>query len=236
MRRGTLVLIAGTAICLGAVASFAAASKVAPKCGPSGGTTLIEGRRARVYSLPGGGEPAWTTRIYGCLSLRGSHDWQLSPRDTRHSPRLLTKTILLNAPWSGGVMRSAGGDSYSLSVRARNLRTGFSNECEAGAGRFPRSVGNASVAKAVLSPSGTLAWSGYGVIREYEGPVSGVQYFPSSTPYFVRAESGDEIVVCSAGSREVLDSGEKLDLASIRLRGSTLTWTNAGQPKKAQLP
>jgi hypothetical protein len=237
MGRKGLVLMLAAASCVGTAGISMAGPKPVPGCGPSRAATLIEGRRARVYSLPGGGEPVWTTRVYGCLFPKGSRDWQLSPRDTRRSPRLLGKTVLLNAPWSGGVMRTLGGDSFILSVRARNLRTGSSNECEVGARAYGHFVSHvASVAKVVLSPSGTLAWSGYGVIREYEVPASGVQYFPPSTPYFQRLEIGKEVVRCSADSREVLDSGEKLNLASITLRGSKLTWTNAGQPKTSQLP
>ena len=123
-----LVLIAGAAICLPAIVPLAAVSKLAPRCGPVGGTTLVEGPRARVYSLPGS-EPRGVDRVLGCVPS-ASHSWKLSPLGpSRFGGYQLGKRILLSGVWAGGLLRSHGIDTYQLWVRSTNLRTGKVIRC-----------------------------------------------------------------------------------------------------------
>ena len=44
-----------------------------------------------------------------------------------------------------------------------------------------------------------------------------------------------QVVACSATGELVLDHGEGIDPESLELHGSTLTWTNSGEPRSATL-
>jgi hypothetical protein len=44
-----------------------------------------------------------------------------------------------------------------------------------------------------------------------------------------------EVARCTPTGTEVLDTGEGIDLHSLSLHGSTLTWTNAGSTHTASL-
>lgn len=214
MRGKAKIVAAAAALFLLTSSSAPAASGSKPVCGPQRGTTLKEGRKARVYSLASS-EPPWSERVYGCLHS-SDHPWQLSPRDgDRRSPRLESETLALSAPWAGGVMRESGVDTFRLAVRARNLRTGAAVECEAGGGSavFKEAT---IVKRLVLTTTGTIAWSS-GVLRRNE-------------------ESNRKILVCAPPLAQALDEGEGIDLNSLELHGSTLTWIDAGARRTARLP
>lgn len=237
MGRGALVVVTGAVICLGAVASSAATLKNTPGCGPTRATTLIEGRKARVYSLPGR-EPPETERVLGC-STAALRSWKLSPfGKTKFGGALLGQPVLLRGLWAGGLFRSHGIDTYRLSVRSRNLRTGAETHCGVGGGIAPRR--GSWVTSVVLTEGGSLAWAGERPILE-RIPSSGPQYetpgSPVSPPSAVsRRIKQKQIVACGATGEEVLDSGEGIDLNSLNLHGSALSWRNAGEPRMAVLP
>jgi len=61
----------------------------------------------------------------------------------------------------------------------------------------------------VLKPDGSVGWIG-------EARVGGKYHVP-------------EVGVCDEIGGSILDSGEGIDLNSLKLNGSTLTWTTSGE-------
>jgi streptogramin lyase len=188
-------------------------------CGPAKGATLLAEPKARIYGVGSNPlEPQEPERIYGCLVSTG-HSITLSPlpmtsgwrRPTMYSP------FALAAPWAAGaVFQTKGRDSHSHSVTARNLRSGQLKSCYVGSGHSPRSSGR--VTSIALKRNGSFAWAGHGRV----GAVTG--QFPPR-----------EVVACDSKGERLLDSGSGIDLHSLSLHGSELTWTDAGEAQSATL-
>ena len=191
-------------------------------CGPAKDTTLLADRRARIYSPPESkpqfGEPI----VYGCLVSTG-HSIELSPLPRTASWRggRMYGPFALAVPWAAGAMTlSRGRDAHGLSVVARNLQSGEIKRCLVGAGHgSPRSTGG--VGSIALKRNGSLAWAGHGRVGE-SAEIRGK--FPPR-----------EIVACDSEGERLLDSGPGLDLHSLSLQGSTLTWTDEGETRSATL-
>jgi len=104
-------------------------------------------------------------------------------------------------------------DVGDLEVGVMNLRTGRLRQCylsrwaAAGWGWF-------SMKELVVGGSGSAAW--IGVHEERSGRVR-------------------EVAVCEGTAVSRLDSGPGIALNSLRLRGTVLTWTNAGSGRSASL-
>jgi hypothetical protein len=183
-------------------------------CGPASGISVIEGRRARVYSLQPP-DAAVSERILGCLRS-GGRPRQLSPHGAQNW--LLVETAVLHAPWAGGIMRRSGVDTHHFHARATNLRTGATVECEAGGGRSGPGGGTGTVIKKVLlAASGALVWS-------------------SDVRSRGTGESGRQVLACTAEGVLVLAASEGIDLASPQVHGSTVTWTDSGNRRTAKVP
>ncbi len=199
------------------VAVFPLGTSAAPaggsaSCGPAKGTTLVSGRRARIYSLPGS-KPPWTERVFGCLSSV-SRVWQLSPIGKSSWPVRMGEPFDLRAPWVAGLVSKHGRDTLRLAIGARDLRTGTFKSCAVGSGFNP---GNKpSVAGFVLKRDGSVAWIG-------ESRVAGT------------GRRAPAVGACDSTGEHILDSGEGIDLHSLALHGSMLTWTDAGLTRSALL-
>ncbi len=191
-------------------------------CGPAKDTTLLADSRARIYSPPESkpqfGEPI----VYGCLVSTG-HSIKLSPLPRTAGWRAggMYGPFALTVPWAAGaVTLSRGRDAHGLSVAARNLQTGQIKSCLVGGGHgSPRSTGG--VGSIALKRNGSLAWAGHARIGQ-SGEIE--RQFPPR-----------EIVACDSEGERLLDSGESIDLYSLKLHGSKLTWTDAGETRSATL-
>ncbi|HVC06146.1 MAG TPA: hypothetical protein VND98_00975 [Solirubrobacterales bacterium] len=179
----------------------------AANCGPVKGDTILTDRDGRIYSLPGS-EPPETDRIFACL-VSGGVVRKLSPLGkSKFRPPMMGAPFVLRAPWVAGLVSEHGRDTLRLAIGARDLRTGAFRSCEVG---FGFNGGNKpSVAGIVLKRDGSVAWIGKSRV-------------PGTT------QRAPEVGVCSVNGEEaVLDSGEGIDLHSLELHGSTLTWANSG--------
>src|SRR6478672_10106614 len=94
------VVLVGAAV-LGPVGASARGPVV---CGAAfKGQTLLEGRKARIYSLPGA-EPPYTERIFACLVWTGgisqlNHWPKRAPFCCGRWPHIDTEVLALHAPW-----------------------------------------------------------------------------------------------------------------------------------------
>lgn len=189
---------------------------VKPPCGPLTAKTLVANGSGRVYELRTG-EHA----IFGCL-VSTTRSVKLSPiprSGSRWGAATMSKPFALNAPWvAGAVHQQTGLDTSRITVVARDLRSGRRRSCPAGGGdHSPRSRGD--VKDIALKHNGSLAWSGHTRI----GEIAGAQFPPPA------------IVACDSTGEHVLDSGQGIDLHSLALHGSMLTWIDAGETRSAVL-
>ncbi len=182
-------------------------------CGPANGETLLAEPKARIYGAGGLNplEPGRPERVYGCLVSTG-RSIKLSPlpRTSRWGAPVMYGPFALDAPWAaGGVGQQTGRDSRENSISARNLRSGQRKSCYVGNGHSPRASGG--VRSIVLKRNGSFAWSGHSRI----GEVTGGELPPP------------KVVACDSTGEHVLDSGPGIDLHSLKLQGSRLTWIDA---------
>jgi hypothetical protein len=202
-------------------------------CGPATGKTLVAGRQARIYSLPGP-EPPETEHIIGCLVATGQSQILNSAVRAKTAPvrgrrpSVETEAISLHAPWVAYAESFHGIDTGQLLVTALNLRSGAAAYCPVGGWQAPHR--RVSVTGVALKRNGSVAWIGAGSAHEPDGreaePISGSLVYGPLEP---------EIVACDTTGEHVLDSGEGIDLNSLALRSSILTWTNAGATRSAWL-
>jgi hypothetical protein len=229
----TCLLLAATP----SIGSAGATGAPVKTCGPSYGKTLIGGRRARIYSVTGS-EPLSTEHIFGCL-ISDSRAWKLSPLgEEKFGGARLERPILLRAPWAGGLVRSHGIDTYRVAVFARDLHTGAVTKCPAGGGIAPRRGG--WVDMVALRGNGSTAWIGShymyvpGIVSHgtpYETGEFGI-WSPPSPPHRILQE---QVMACTASGGQLLDQGTSIDPKSLKLNGSNLTWTDAGETRSAVL-
>jgi hypothetical protein len=198
-----------------------------PACGPANGKTLIAGRRARVYAVPKvdhrGTRNVEVPLVFGCLKPRGhprllgSTSSGLSSYKGRLVGLLHTDTLTIRAPWTAYASSATVIDASGIGVTAVNLRTNTRRGCNVGGGVV--TLAQPSVSNVVVTRSGTIAWAGVTrPERNWNEPMVNVV-----------ARCGEDL------GFEVLDSGPGIELHSLALHGSTLTWTDEGETHSAAL-
>ena len=194
------------ALALGACGA-AARPTSSTACGPSSARTLAADHIARVY--------ATASAVYGCT--RGaSQRYKLGAvgpiREARVGSVALAATVVAYSQSTFGV------DTISSVVVVRRLSDGKQLADD------PAFVGplgpefSESVQSVVTKRDGSAAWIVEG------GSI-------------VSQQSTTEVVSLSAGRERILDSGSGggIDVKSLRLQGSSLTWTHGGQTRSATL-
>lgn len=200
-------------------AAASALAAVRPStCGPATGKTLLANSGGRIYTPP---QKAVTqpgeTVIYACLNslsrpVRLSPTWTKKEDGGKRHYQSMWKPFALQAPWMAGVGYTRYGvDVSHVSIRAVNLRTGIVKECPAWVNvAHP----GGKVSGIALKRNGSLAWVGV---------PGGFQ------PHISR------VAVCDSEGERMLDSDEGIDLHSLTLHGSMLTWTDSGVTHTASL-
>jgi hypothetical protein len=177
-------------------------------CEPRGSRTIVRSRSARVYRL--------RQNVYGCLLSRGvpvllTETGEFDEvRLAAPRPRLFGRFVAYAYVWDGGVAGGAG-------VAAADLRSGRIHGVETDPSEEEPDF---SVTDLVVTRGGTLVW-----IWRAEFP----------------GEAADRLEVRRLGPRERrrlgsrLDAGPELDLDSLEVRGSAVSWVNAGERRSATL-
>lgn len=200
-------------------AANSTAESGAPKrvhCEPPHGSTLLETRKVRVFAMPAEseGEGSIAGRpVFGCLKRIGRQRLLNAPGEqSGYWFGVDEHALAVHAPLVAYAFTAYYTDSHKTSVRVRNLNTNATvRGCPAGSGLAPRRLPR--VAQIVLNGRGAIAWS-------VEGGTFG-------TPFAV--------VACDAGGQHVLDSGEGIDLESLSLQGSVVSWLDDGSRREALL-
>jgi hypothetical protein len=217
MRQGGLlvsigVLLAGACL-LGAAG--AGAHRPPQGCGPASAVTLRRDKMARVYELSAEG-PSRGQPTYGCL-FSTRHSWRLDlpGRWTFLNPQ----TVVLRAPWVAYAITSNGVDGSGSGISVKNLRTGavtqgfpaITTPPEPGPERFR------SVEKIVLQGNGNVAWIG------------------QETSIISTEWSRRQVEIADSAGFAVVDESVGIEPKSLTLNGTTLTWSDSGETRIAQL-
>ena len=121
--------------------------------------------------------------------------------------------FVIKATWTGAIEeRKAGSNGAKVFAIAQDVRTGKMRRCLVGSGdrpgRFP------AVRYLFIDKTGALAWGAFTASPTGQAP---------------------EIGVCDSEGNRILDSGAGVEIDSLELRGSKLSWVDAGGPRSAQL-
>ena len=114
--------------------------------------------------------------------------------------------IALRGMWVAYSERSFGIDVSDLAVTQKNLQSGKTAYCNVGPANAP--ANGPSVSDLALKGNGSVAWIGESIFDNGK---------------LVRA-----VVACDSKARMILDSGKGIDIQSLALHGSRLSWSHSG--------
>jgi hypothetical protein len=158
--------------------------------------------------MPGEG----TGPVYGCLKSSGKSR-RMGPIQRKGWNTSMGSPFALKQTWAGAVeQRRPGQDATRVYVTSLDVRTGKGRRCLIGSA--DRSGQLPSVRLLLIDNAGALAWAAITPSPTGRAPLIGA---------------------CDSQGNRVLDSGAGVEIKSVELRGSTLSWTNAGGPRSAQL-
>jgi hypothetical protein len=185
----------------------ASSRRAAASCGPSAARTLASGARLRVYTLGG---PTSTQAVNACLKPLGPPR-RLGP--ARPNGKFFASSMPgpfgLAAPWAGGYeVRTTGQDGFLIFASARNLRTQHWHRCFVNGADRPLS----SPHELLMTQNGNMAWA-------------------TTVP----GSSDKAVGVCDGAGRRIVARGTNIEVDSLRLRGSILSWTESGVSRSAEL-
>src|SRR5215469_2350820 len=180
-------------------------------CPPRGAKILARGRQARVYS-PHHPEKGY---VWACLTSNGHRQrlGALPPRPVFNESRgvLLDRTrFRLRATWVAYSERFLGVDTSVTAVVAKDLDSSTTKYCRLGFTQAPSAL--PKVTGIVIKDNGSVAWLG--------------ETRPPATTG--RGPLTREVGVCDSDGNRVVETGEGLQLDSLALHGSKLSWVNAG--------
>lgn len=207
MARG---LISLTAVCaLAAWGSSAAASPLpsrAAECGPAAAKTLAASSRARVYSQGGS--------VYGCIAgarrSRRLGSAGLCIGTTRISPVAVVGELAAYGAESCGV------DTGSTLVQLRRLSDGRTLFSTSATTASPGAESYQQVGSIVVRRSRALAWI-------------------VGTSSLATHRQVKQVLEREGSGSRVLATGAGIELGSLRLRGSQLSWRDNGAEHTARL-
>lgn len=185
-------------------------------CGPDAATTLVDGRLGRVYEfpVPSKDEDKRERATFACLFGLG-RAWRLD-RVNLWMGRfdvLDPSMIVLHAPWVAYSQDFWAVDTGELFVAAKNLRSGRSYLCPVGPWSSAAGI-KSELAGIVLTRTGRVGW----IAQKHES-----------------SGSNGEVAACDSAGFKRLDNGEGIDLESLRLLGSRMTWTDSGAERSTVL-
>jgi hypothetical protein len=110
--------------------------------------------------------------------------------------------------WVGGIESRLGGqDDVELFTATLDAGTGDQHRCLTGTSNRP---GQRRITAILVDPKGRAVWVAI-------------------------AQGAPEVGACESSGPRVLDSGDGIDPASVSLKGSTVTWSDSGAQRSAQL-
>jgi hypothetical protein len=205
--RGRAAVVAMVITTVGCAASAAKTEHpAAAHCGPATAKTLTANGRARVYQQG--------ANVYGCSASSGRRFRLGASSITLDQPRVAL--VALAGGDAACALSSHGVDTGSAEVVVRRLTDGRVLHRAPAVSQVSGPESFSSVTALVVTRGGGAAWIG------------------SSSSIATRGHRV-EVRRVDARGRAMLDSGPGIGLRSLRLRGSRLTWADAGRERSATL-
>ena len=218
---GLLVAVFAFAGCLWLTISHSLAAGAAKHshCERPHSTTLLETRKVRIFATPSEsvdlpGEHSIAGRpVFGCLKATDEARLLNAPGEQEGLWFGVDEhAFAVHAPMVAYAFTAYYFDTHATFVRVRNLSTNVTvRGCRAGGDLAPRRTPR--VAKIVMDARGKVAWS-------VEGGTFGDPF---------------AVVACDSTGQHVLDRGEGIDLESLALHGSVVSWLDGGSRREANL-
>jgi hypothetical protein len=203
-----LVVLAGLQVS----SSWATAKRPGGSCGPTDARTLSGSQEIRVYEMVGK-DSASSPSIFGCIKPSG-RPRRLGPVVGHTWSAALSGPFSFATPWVGAIeLRQEGQDTARLYSAAMSVKAGAASRCLIGGGDRPGQLPR--VRETLLTQAGRLAW-----VALIPGEGSG---------------STLEIGACESSGPNILDSGSGININSVALKGSTLSWSDSGVQLSARL-
>lgn len=176
-------------------------------CGPTAGDrTLAASPEARVYSLGGS--------VYGCTSGSGRRYRLGAASLCNGSARV--GPVAVAAKLAAYALQRCGVDTSTALVEVRRLSDGQERFSHAASSLMLGPESFESVGSIVIAPTGRLAWI-------------------ASESSIVTHRHAGQVVEASGSAVRVLQTGSAIEVGSLRLRGSKLTWRAGGSERSAKL-
>ncbi|MGI8572862.1 MAG: hypothetical protein ACR2L9_09620 [Solirubrobacteraceae bacterium] len=209
--RYPVVLLAAAALASYGIAGSASAATAAgagrtAHCGPAHAPTLVGSRAVRIYLV--------RKTVYGCAGASGK-SYRLGKRGFCRLQSCVGQ-IALAGQTAAYELDTFGVDTSSSGVVVKNLANGRVLMNRVAIWNVPGPESFESVSSIVVKRDGALAWI---------AKVSSIGH-PSAL-FEVHRDDGR--------AHDLLDSGPGIAPRSLRLHGSTMTWTDAGQTRSATL-
>jgi hypothetical protein len=203
-------LAVGAALCTLAAWAGTAFAHPAPAghavvCGTAGARTLAGDAEARVYVAG--------HTVFGCARHRASQ----ALGSTGPCPgRPEVGTVALAGTEAAFTLRTCGVDTFSVQVVVRSLQTGRRAGTWGAVSGVIQVEAIQSVGSIVVRSDGDAAWIG-------------------SSSSLGNHQTATQVIAEIRGRESVLDSGRSITAGSLRLTGSSLSWTDAGVRRTAKL-
>jgi hypothetical protein len=207
-----LPLLLFAALMIISASPSAAAGPSKAMCSPKGTKTLAASSRVRIYR--GAPEPSHgqAAPFYGCLKSSGKSG-RIGPVKRGEGNASMSGPFGFNSTSAGAIESRQSGDTTWVYAVARNIQADYGKRCLVGstdqAGQLP------TVRILLIHNSAeALVWAAITPSPTGRAPLIGA---------------------CDTQGTRVLDSGAGVEIKTLELRGSTVTWVNAGGPRSAQL-
>jgi hypothetical protein len=194
-------------------ASALSAGQARAECHPQGTETLAASPQIRIYKGTAPRSPLGrATLVYGCLKSSGKTR-RLGPIQLNGGSASMPGPFALKATWASAVEdRQVGQDTTRVYATSRNIQTDKGRRCLIGSADRPSQL--PAVRVLLIDKAGALAWAAITPSPTGRAPLIGV---------------------CDSQGARILDSGAGVEINTMQLHGSTLSWSNAGGPRSAQL-
>jgi hypothetical protein len=214
-RISALLAAALFAVGLSAVSCSQAAgsAKAAANCVPNSGKTLAQANGVRVFVLdpPKG-------FAYACLLSTGTTRRLGYASGFHGKPGVIgrPKSLGLRAPAVAASLLDYGLDFATLSLQSVNLLSEATTRCELGGALAPHRA--PAITQTLIARGNLPVW----IAKPNGGYLNGSRE--------------KQVAYCQAGKVTVLDSGEAINLRSLRLEGRFVSWEVGGVRQIAPLP
>jgi hypothetical protein len=192
-----------------------------PICEPKAARSIASTSKVRVYSLPANADEK-SPRLFGCLA--GTlHSYRLNATPKHpifgegRSVSVSSEAISIAAPRVSYAETFYGVDTSVLAIAIKDLSKGTTAYCKVAFTEAP--APKPVVTKIAISATWSVGWIGRSRPVQQSG----------------RSPLTPSVGACDSAGSRVIESGNGLDLQSLTLRGSRLTWLNGGKQHSAKL-